>query len=99
MPLEKSSDSILSGKPMLIGVVIALFVGGAAYMIGTTQGYKTGYAQAQTDVKSLQEKTATRAAEETAKSANPFQASNPLQGVETNPFDKVKKVLNPFEGQ
>ena len=44
------------------------------------------------------EKTAAeQVAEQVAKSENPFRADNPLATVETNPFEKAKKVLNPFE--
>ena len=43
------------------------------------------------------EKTvAEQVAEEVAKAENPFRANNPLASVEINPFEKVKKVLNPF---
>lgn len=44
-----------------------------------------------------QNTVAQRAAEQVAEVENPFKASNPLIGVKTNPFDKAKKVLNPFE--
>ncbi len=40
---------------------------------------------------------AKQAAEETAKSENPFKSASPLSAVEANPFEKTKKVLNPFE--
>lgn len=40
---------------------------------------------------------AKQAAEETAKSDNPFKSESPLSAVEANPFEKTKKVLNPFE--
>ena len=40
---------------------------------------------------------AQKAAEEAAKTQNPFKANNPLVNVETNPLNKTKKVLNPFE--
>lgn len=40
---------------------------------------------------------AQQAAGEAAQSQNPFKASSPLADVETNPFEKTKKVLNPFE--
>ena len=44
------------------------------------------------------EKTAAeQVAEEAAKAENPFKADNPLASVEVNPFEKAKKVLNPFE--
>ena len=44
-----------------------------------------------------QERVAQNAGADAAKSENPFQAENPLSGVEANPFEKTKKVLNPFE--
>lgn len=78
-------------------IVIALILVGISFWLGRSNGYTTGYAQAQTDAVALQEETANKAAEEAAKSSNPFQAINPLEGVEANPFEKVKKVLNPFE--
>ena len=34
--------------------------------------------------------------EDAADAANPFKAANPLEGVESNPFEQAKKVLNPF---
>ena len=37
-----------------------------------------------------------KSAAEIGKAANPFGAVNPLEGVEANPFEKAKKVLNPF---
>ena len=40
---------------------------------------------------------AKQAAEEAAKSENPFKSESPLSAVEANPFEKTKKVLNPFE--
>lgn len=81
---------------------VALVVGIAAgYLYGNQAGYKkgdeAGYKRAEADVKKLQEAAGNKAAEEAAKAANPFQTANPLQGVEANPFDKAKKVLNPFE--
>ena len=45
----------------------------------------------------MQEEAAKQAAADAAKAANPFQIVNPLEGVETNPFEKTKKILNPFE--
>ena len=40
---------------------------------------------------------AKQAAEETAKSENPFKSESPLSAVEADPFEKTKKVLNRFE--
>jgi len=76
---------------VLVIIAVALFFGGRAL------GYNSGYAEAQADIQSLQDEAARQAVEEAAKEANPFQTVNPLEGVEANPFDKVKKVLNPFE--
>lgn len=90
-----SRIAFLNNKIVIIVAVIAL--AGAAFWFGRSGGYSDGYAQAQTDVKTLQEESARKAAKDAAKSANPFQAVNPLEGVEANPFEKVKKVLNPFE--
>ena len=87
--------SFLNNKTVLI--IIAIVLAGLAFWLGRSGGYTAGYAQAQADVKALQEETARKTAEDAAKSANPFQAVNPLEGVEANPFEKVKKVLNPFE--
>ena len=56
----------------------------------------SGYARSQAGVKNAQELAAQKAAEDAAKVANPFKAVNPLEGVEANPFEQAKKVLNPF---
>lgn len=82
--------------------VLALVIGIAlGYSSGKQAGYKSGdadgYQRAQAEVKKLEEATANKAAGEAAAAANPFQAVNPLEGVETNPFEKTKKILNPFE--
>lgn len=78
-------------------IIAALVLIGLVFLFGRYTGYDVGYEQAQADVQTLQTEAARKGAEEAAKSANPFQAVNPLEGVETNPFEKVKKVLNPFE--
>lgn len=87
--------TFLTGRTTVL--IAALILIGLAFWLGRSNGYATGYAQAQTDAKALQEESSRKAVEEAAKSANPFQAVNPLEGVEANPFEKVKKVLNPFE--
>lgn len=73
----------------------------AALVVGLAGGYwfgdSRGYGRAQDDVKKLQEEAAAKAAGDAAKAANPFQAVNPLSGVEANPFEKAKNVLNPFK--
>ncbi|MDO8624185.1 MAG: hypothetical protein Q7R54_02405 [bacterium] len=90
-----SNKTFFTNKLVLL--LVALVVIGLAFWLGRFVGYGVGYKQAQTDVETLQGEAARKSAEEAAKSANPFQAVNPLEGVEANPFDKVKKVLNPFE--
>ena len=55
------------------------------------------YSQYQSNTENEQQAVAEKAATDTAKSENPFQAANPLSNVESDPFEKTKKVLNPFE--
>ncbi|OGN02492.1 MAG: hypothetical protein A2655_02085 [Candidatus Yanofskybacteria bacterium RIFCSPHIGHO2_01_FULL_43_42] len=71
---------------------IVVAVGVLGYWVGDWQGYS----RSQNDVKKAQEVAAQKAAEDAAKAANPFKATNPLEGVESNPFEEAKKVLNPF---
>ncbi len=75
---------------LLIGVA-------TGYWYGNREGYSAGYKKAEADVTMLQEEAAKKAAEEAIKAANPFQATNPLEGVEANPFEKAKQILNPFQ--
>lgn len=91
-----SYTTFFANKTIFI-VVALILVGLLAFWLGRYTGYDVGYEQAQADIQALQTEAARKGAEEAAKSANPFQAVNPLEGVETNPFEKVKKVLNPFE--
>lgn len=78
------------GLWVLIALVAGL-VGGYWY------GDSRGYSRAEADIKKVQEEAAAKASEDAAKAANPFQAVNPLQGVEANPFEKAKSILNPFK--
>lgn len=80
---------------LIAGVIILAGVLGG-YWYGNSAGYAKGYKTAQDDIKKLEEDAGKKAATEAAKAANPFQVANPLQNVETNAFEKVKKVLNPF---
>lgn len=50
-----------------------------------------------TQTQNQPDSAAQKAAEDTAKSETPFKSASPLSGVEANPFEKTKKVLNPFE--
>lgn len=74
---------------MVVLAAVVFFVG---WWIGSSQGYK----KAEADIKAVQGEAAKKAAEEAAKAANPFGVANPLGNVEANPFEKTKKILNPF---
>ena len=74
--------------------IVFIAVGGA---LGYWVGDRMGYSRSQTGVKKAQEIAGQKAAEDAATAANPFRASNPLEGVESNPFEQAKKVLNPFD--
>ncbi len=87
----------MSRKMTILWAVIVAIALAGAYWFGAHQGYGRGYRQAQVDVKTLQDEAAQKAANEAAKNANPFQAANPLRGVNTNPFEKAKNILNPFK--
>jgi flagellar basal body-associated protein FliL len=85
-------------RSLLIGAVVALIIGGGiGYVIGSSQGQTAGYAAAQADLQKVQDEAGKKAVSEASKAANPFQLVNPLENVETNPFQKTKQVLNPFE--
>ena len=75
-----------------MAVIIGIAVGILGYWLGDT----VGYARSQAEVKKAQEIAGQKAAEDAAAAANPFKAANPLEGVDTNPFEDAKKVLNPF---
>lgn len=94
-------DTSMISKKLFSVAVLALAAGViGGYLFGQQAGYKkgnaAGYARAEADVKNLEEGAAKKAAAEATKAANPFQGVNPLQGVESNPFEKAKKLLNPF---
>jgi len=82
-------------------VVLAIIAGGASYWYGDKVGYKRGdsdgYKRAEADIKKIQEETAKKSAEALTKAANPFSGANPLEGIDANPFEKTKKILNPFQ--
>ena len=82
---------------VVVGIIVVVIVGVIAGVLGYSGGQKAGYDKAVADLKAQQEALAQTALEEAAKAANPFQAANPLEGVELNPFEKAKKALNPFE--
>lgn len=90
-------DKKPGGATAIIAAVMLIIGAGAGYFTGSKLGFSKGYAKAETDLKAVQEEAAKKAADEAAKAANPFQVANPLDNVDTNPFEKVKKILNPFE--
>lgn len=82
------------------GLILLAIGSGIGYQLGQTKGqktgYDTGYQKAITDTMDTQEAVTKKATDAAAKSANPFQASNPLEGVTANPFEDAIKKLNPF---
>ena len=82
-------------------VVLSISAVVVAYTIGSMQesqsAYTTGYQKGHNDTRAPQINIQQQAVTETVKTVNPFAVKNPLAGVEINPFEKVKKVLNPFE--
>lgn len=83
---------MINNKIWLLTVVIAIVVGFLGYWMGDQRGYN----RSQASVKKAQELAGQKAGEDAAAAANPFKGTNPLEGVETNPFEEAKKVLNPF---
>ncbi|MEK7537190.1 MAG: hypothetical protein AAB584_01985 [Patescibacteria group bacterium] len=77
-------------------LIIAAVLVVVAFSIGLWSGQSRGYKKAEADIKKVQVESAKKAAEDAAKAANPFGVANPLGGVEANPFEKTKKILNPF---
>ncbi|OGN31515.1 MAG: hypothetical protein A3I92_00530 [Candidatus Yanofskybacteria bacterium RIFCSPLOWO2_02_FULL_43_10b] len=84
----------MDNKPILVWVLVALVIGlVGGYYFGDNQGFK----RAEANLKKIQEEAADKAAAAAAKAANPFQAANPLEGVQDDPFAKTKSILNPFK--
>ena len=80
----------------VVGVVLLVVGLGAGYWLGSYRAYTRGYDKAIANVRATQDAAGARAAAEATKAANPFQATNPLEEVEANPFKKAKDILNPF---
>ena len=73
---------VISRKLLILIIIAVIAVSWLAYSRYGTPGEKTA---------------AEQVAEEAAKAENPFTSDNPLASVEVNPFEKTKKMLNPFE--
>lgn len=73
--------------------MVIIAVGALAYWVGD----RMGHSRSQAEVKKAQELAGQKAAEDAANASNPFKATNPLEGVDSNPFEQAKKVLNPFD--
>ncbi len=86
-----------SKQAWVVGAVLLVAGLGLGYWFGASQSYDKGYDQAVADTAAVEEQAAARAAAEAAAAANPFQVTNPLEDVEANPFEKAKRILNPFE--
>ncbi len=83
-------------KAWVVAAVLLIVGLAGGYWFGSYQAYDKGYEKAVADAKATQEEVARNAAADAAKAANPFQTTNPLQGVDANPFEQAAKVLNPF---
>ena len=68
---------------LLIALIVVLWFGYSAYQKNAAQ--------------QAEEAAAQKAATDAAKSENLFKTENPLSNVKADPFEKTKKVLNPFE--
>lgn len=87
------------GTKIFACVAAAIIVILLAYGYGDSRGYRAGISnkKIKTNIAAQQAEIAKKAAEAAAEAANPFKVDNPLAGVELNPFEKAKKLLNPFE--
>ena len=86
----------LSWLVLVVALVVAVGVG--VFLYGNKKTENSSQEQvSQNQLVNIQEDASQKALEEAAKAANPFQNSNPLEGVKTNPFEDVRKKLNPFE--
>lgn len=86
-----------SRQAWVVAVVLLIIGVGLGYWFGASRSYDKGYDQAVADARAVEEQAGARAAQDAAAAANPFEVVNPLEGVEANPFEKAKKILNPFE--
>ena len=89
-PVYSGHSKEMSNNKMWWAALVVVLV--LVYWLGDWRGYS----RSQADVKKAQEVAAQKAGDDAAKAANPFKASNPLEGVESNPFEEAKKMLNPF---
>ena len=83
----------------LLAVAVIVAVGIGAYIYGTRQSSTPTLQEetVQNQLLNIQNEASQKALDEAVKAANPFQVSNPLEGVNTNPLEEVRKKLNPFE--
>ena len=82
----------------IVGLIVFISVGlVGTYRLGNKFGYDKGYQTAQADIRRIQEEAAKVAIAEATKVANPFTTVNPLEDVDSNPFAKAKRLLNPFQ--
>lgn len=82
------------GKFIVLSVGLSLIIG---LLLGYWSGNRLGYERAKADIQAARDAVAQKAVDDAAKAANPFKSANPLEDVDTNPFESAKKALNPFE--
>lgn len=85
----------MSKNTWVIVILLLIIVIGGGYWYSSSQ-YNKGYETAKADIKAQNDDRALVAGEAAAKEANPFAVENPLEGLETNPFESAKNTLNPF---
>ena len=89
--------AFLAVAAIAVGVLGGYKYGAEAGLLkGQTKGYGDGYAAAEANIAKLQKETTDKVAQDAAAAANPFLVGNVLEGVNSDPFLKVKKTLNPF---
>ncbi len=79
---------------LVVAVVIAVGVG--AYIYGTKQSSTPTLQEEVIQQNQLTDATQ-KALQEATEANNPFKVTNPLEGVQVNPFKKAKDQLNPFK--
>lgn len=87
-------DNKLVSWVALAVLVLIIVILGAYYFSRQQQAPQS---EAQNQLQAIQEQSDKNVVENVAKAANPFKASNPLEGINLNPVEKAERVLNPFD--
>lgn len=93
---NKPNINVMNKNISLVGIVLLVVGLALGYWYGSQSAYQGGYDKAVADTEAAQQDAAQKAADEAAQAANPFKTTNPLEGVQANPFEDAAKNLNPF---